>query len=285
MENRTWKSVKSTIMPICIISIICILLICSKILLLEVFGTIGLIFIIIAVGCVLYYDLSPKEQRKQREIDESIKRDRLERINSIRDKKAKLDLEIESYSTKYGKLTRKILYTSNYDGLFVVQCNNLKVFDSYDEEGQKQDFISYDEFDYWFLRPFLVYEETSIIIIDQDILRFEEILNYSVTDNSKTIYSEQVAKTTTDTGSLIGRTVIGSLALGSVGATIGGATADRITTISPQESHQEHDYTINITVNNLACPMVTVKLGNDTNNVVNQMVSILSIIIKRNSRN
>ena len=148
MENRTWKSVKSTIMPICIISIICILLICSKILLLEVFGTIGLIFIIIAVGCVLYYDLSPKEQRKQREIDESIKRDRLERINSIRDKKAKLDLEIESYSTKYGKLTRKILYTSNYDGLFVVQCNNLKVFDSYDEEGQKQDFISYDEFDY-----------------------------------------------------------------------------------------------------------------------------------------
>jgi len=130
-----------------------------------------------------------------------------------------------------------------------------------------------------------VFESSSIIIIDDKPVKFENIVSYEVNDNSKILRSSQdLAYTETNTGSLIGRTIVGGLIGGGAGAIIGGLTASKKTTFYHSPEIIDHKYSINIIVNDISNPIISIDLGSDPKNVLEEIVDILSIIIKRNNR-
>ncbi len=140
---------------------------------------------------------------------------------------------------------------------------------------------------YKYLSKYVIYvfESSSIIIIDDKPVKFENIVSYEVNDNTKILRSSQdLAYTETNTGSLIGRTIVGGLIGGGVGAIIGGVTASKKTTVYHSPEIIDHNYSIKIKLNEISNPIITIDLGSDPKNVLEEIVDILSIIIKRNNR-
>ena len=84
-------------------------------------------------------------------------------------------------------------------------------------------------------------------------------------------------------GSVVGRAIVGDVIAGPVGGIIGGATAKKQIDIGEQESRTEHNYSIYVTVNDLSRPVVRISIGRDEN-ILNEIYSLLNIIINRNHR-
>lgn len=128
-----------------------------------------------------------------------------------------------------------------------------------------------------------VNESEQKIMLCEKIYDFAEIISFNVTDNSKVIYSPTTSATSTNTGSVIGRAVVGGLLTGGVGAIVGGATAKKTTTTSGGESHTEHKFFINVTVDSISDPIIRLYIGNSAYNA-NEISSLLSVIINRNNQ-
>lgn len=135
----------------------------------------------------------------------------------------------------------------------------------------------------------MVDENTSQIILNEHIYNFKDIINYTISDNSTVIQKhsggEITSTSSTDTGSMLGRTVVGGVLAGGVGAAIGGSTAKRETTSSvtptTTTSSTIHDYLIAVTVNSVSNPIERLELGDDERNT-NEICALLSVIISRN---
>ena len=86
----------------------------------------------------------------------------------------------------------------------------------------------------------------------------------------------------TDNGNMLGRAVVGGLIAGGAGAIIGGSTADKNTTsISVIEQENDvtwHDYTVWITVKDLAKPMIQIRIGKNAT-LMNEIVALVNAII------
>ena len=128
-----------------------------------------------------------------------------------------------------------------------------------------------------------VNESEQKIMLCGKVYNFTEIISFDVTDNSKVIYSPATSSTSTNTGSVIGRAVVGGLLTGGVGAIIGGTTAKRTTTTSGSESHIEHKFFINITIDSISDPIIRLYIGNNVYKA-NEISSLLSVIINRNNQ-
>ena len=128
----------------------------------------------------------------------------------------------------------------------------------------------------------LVSEEKSLIMINDHTYNFKDIINYSLSDNSIEIFSPTTSKTTTNTGSMVGRAIVGGVLTGGAGAIIGGATASKTTTTSGGTSRTKHSYTLIITINCLSHPTERIDLGKN-GTYANEICSILSIILNRNN--
>lgn len=128
----------------------------------------------------------------------------------------------------------------------------------------------------------VINDNTKKIFINSNEYGFNDILGYSVQDNSVTIYSESTTTVKTNTGSMIGRAAIGGVLLGGTGAIIGGTTAKRDIHHSSNESTIIHDYSVVITVNNINSPNEIVKVGQN-NGVLNRITSTLTVILHNNS--
>lgn len=128
-----------------------------------------------------------------------------------------------------------------------------------------------------------VNESKQKIMLCEKVYNFNEIISFNVTDNSKVIYSPTTSSTSTNTGSVIGRAVVGGLLTGGVGAIIGGATAKKTTTTSGGESHTEHKFFINVTVDSISDPIIRLYIGNSAY-TANEICSLLSVIINRNNQ-
>lgn len=113
----------------------------------------------------------------------------------------------------------------------------------------------------------LVFDNQSIIIINGIIYKYNEILDFDI--NNQMSY-----KTSTSTGSMLGRAVVGGVLTGGVGAVIGGATAKKETKGTIEE------YKVNISVRRMSAPLVTVTTK-DTS-VVNTLSAVLKNIIDSN---
>lgn len=127
----------------------------------------------------------------------------------------------------------------------------------------------------------VINDKTKKIFINSKEYGFNDILGYSVQDNSVTIHSGSTSTAKTDTGSMIGRAAVGGILLGGAGAVIGGATAKRDIYNSGSSSSVLHDYSVIITVNNITHPNEIVKLGND-GETLNKITSTLTVILHNN---
>lgn len=134
---------------------------------------------------------------------------------------------------------------------------------------------------------FYVFEQSKIIILNEDLIPFQKIISYSLVDNKKTIKEnvEYESTTTTSTGSMIGRAVVGGILSGGVGAAIGAATAKKNTVTTPLNEYDttiiRHDFKIYINVNDLSCPTLMVHIGDNTDKAY-KIANILNVIIERN---
>lgn len=111
---------------------------------------------------------------------------------------------------------------------------------------------------------------------------FDKIVNCSISDNNHIKKAEVVYKTSTSTGSMIGRAVVGGILTGGVGAVVGGATASKNTVAVPQgEDELVHDYTVILNVDDLSAPVIHIPCKTNTA-MAEEIYAIFSVIIKRN---
>lgn len=135
---------------------------------------------------------------------------------------------------------------------------------------------------YYFAEEYIfTCEDSSHVIIKEKAYSFSDILAYELTDNSRVIYSSTKSQTKTSTGSMLGRAVVGGVLLGGVGAIIGGATAKTETITEPQISEVHHDYSINLILNNISTPRLTIEIGVD-GTIAQDAIALFSVIVERN---
>ena len=132
----------------------------------------------------------------------------------------------------------------------------------------------------------LIFSEKSVIRIYNKAYKFSDILGYTVTDNKSTIIEggNSSSITTTSTGSLVGRAVVGGVLLGGVGAIAGATSAKKnIETISGNQIVSEtHNYTIHINVNDLSSPIVSINTKSSEERT-QEIIGVLNILINKNN--
>lgn len=133
---------------------------------------------------------------------------------------------------------------------------------------------------YSFEKYVLFSEESSLIMINEHIYSFTDILNFSLSDNSIEVFSSTLSTTKTKTGSMVGRAIVGGILTGGIGAIIGGVTASKKTETSGGTSHTKHNYTLIVTINNIANPIERIYLE-DNERYVNELCSLFSIVLNR----
>jgi len=132
----------------------------------------------------------------------------------------------------------------------------------------------------WKNSNIVVFEQSSTIIICKKPYKFDDILNFEVYNDSQVVYSGTTATTSTKTGSMLGRAVVGGLLLGGAGAIIGGTTGKKETITEGQTATTKHNYDVVLTLNSLSEPTLKVNFA-DNQNGVQEFASILSIILQR----
>lgn len=131
-------------------------------------------------------------------------------------------------------------------------------------------------------KKFIIIDESKEnIMINEKLLKFHDIIDYSISDNSQVIHSSTVSRTSSNTGSMLGRTIVGGVVGGGVGAIIGGSTANKTTITEGGISNTRHNYKISITINDIANPTQTIELGNNEK-YLREIESLLRIIVNRN---
>lgn len=134
-----------------------------------------------------------------------------------------------------------------------------------------------------------VYSARNAITILGKTYDFKAILSCTSTDD----YSVKRGKakidtsgdTSTDTIGAVGRAVVGGLIAGEAGAIIGGATAGSSTsmtgTIKYGDDRILHNYTVWVTVRDIATPTIEIHTGADAR-LTNEIVALMNVIIEGN---
>ena len=151
-------------------------------------------------------------------------------IISNKNTKAKIAKEEESYKSQYGNITKKI---EDFNP------STMKVQNIY------------------------IFENSRIIMINGVAYSFNDILDFSINDG-------QSYKVSTSTGSVLGRGLIGGMALGGVGAVIGASTAK-------ETIDKSKEIKIHITTKKLSNPMIEYHSVQESK--VYELISVLKIII------
>lgn len=132
---------------------------------------------------------------------------------------------------------------------------------------------------------FLVYEQSSVIVIKSKEYKFSDILGYSLVDDatSETIMTS-AGTVKTSTGSMLGRAVVGGVLIGGLGAVTGAVTAkNNISNNATSQTATTHNYTLYINVNSLQEPTISLKIGDDTLKA-QKIAGVLNIIVERNKQ-
>lgn len=130
----------------------------------------------------------------------------------------------------------------------------------------------------------IVSEEKELIRICEKDLSFSDILNFKITDDSKDIYTPAQYETQTNTGSMIGRAVVGGILTGGVGVVIGGATAKKSTVQTKGGVHRTtHDYRIQVYVNKLDESLLEIRLYSNAK-ATEEIAGVLTYILNKNEQ-
>lgn len=112
-------------------------------------------------------------------------------------------------------------------------------------------------------------------------------INSFVIDDESTIQKGQItAVTSTDTGSMAGRSIAGALLGGEAGAIIGGATAKKQTILKQENDKIIHDYALVVNICDINNPMLLIKIGRNKNKAmeINALMQVI-MSMKKNHLN
>jgi cytochrome c-type biogenesis protein CcmE len=130
-----------------------------------------------------------------------------------------------------------------------------------------------------------VFEFGSKVIVQKEIYDFENFISVSLRNNEKIIPRNDVStsKTTTSTGNMVGRAIVGGVLLGGVGALAGAATAKKTTTTVTvtQPEEVKNDYEIYIGLSNSKSNILFLKLGTQEDRAL-EIESVFTSIIEHN---
>lgn len=230
-------------------------------------------------------------------------------VNRIKEDYAQYELNINDLISKYGEITKCIIYKhakedqfNNYESMYKYQFNwwapdnyfcgryGGYYYEISDEEREYIISHFYVTFDYYeksvrrLCFSVIVFESSSTILIKNIPYKFDDILSFSISDNSSIIYSGRDAISTSKTGNILGRAIVGGVIGGVAGAVVGGSTVKKDINIPGQTSRTSHNYTISITTHNLSNPIIEIHVGVETK-IMQEISSILSIICERNKHN
>lgn len=110
---------------------------------------------------------------------------------------------------------------------------------------------------------------------------FSDIIDFTFVDNSYIRKIGGSTVTTTDSGSMLGRAIVGGLLFGGVGAMVGGMTASQKTEVTEGTELKVESYAIQITVNDFEKPLIYLTFSNNFS-VATLVASYLRVIIHRN---
>lgn len=126
----------------------------------------------------------------------------------------------------------------------------------------------------------LVYGGAKKVFLHGKTLSFKDILGCRLTDNTTTVKGKMTATTESDTGSALGRAIVGRMIGGSTGAIIGGLTAPKTTKFHKDDDLIIHDYTVVININSISTPIIQIRTGNDLL-LANEIIALMNLIISR----
>lgn len=204
---------------------------------------------------------------------------------------------IDIKSTKEMEIQKRMVINQQEKALKVKEEEEVRLVQS---ENQKQFYI--DTFGYLskeikllfnspknktedIINKILIFESSKKIIIQEKEFWFPDILSFELKDDEQMLYqsSYSTSKSSTSTGSMIGRAVVGGVLLGGVGALVGGATAKKniTTTSTSYQPIVNHNFRVDIVVNSISDPQIIVNLGKN-NIAADELVAVLSVILERN---
>lgn len=136
---------------------------------------------------------------------------------------------------------------------------------------------------------FYVSLSTKQIYYKERVIAFDKIINCDYSDNAITTSTQKgTASSTikTNTGSTIGRALVGGVIAGSTGAVIGGASAKKnaeTKIINKTISTTKHDFTIRIHIADILNPLLEIKCR-ENEDATQKIVSTILAIIEQNKQ-
>lgn len=135
------------------------------------------------------------------------------------------------------------------------------------------------------------YSATHSVIILGRRYAFGDILGCSVSDDHSVRKGAATVdlsgETDSKTGSVVGRAIVGGVLAGPAGAVVGGATASKEVEMSGTVSFGDdtvlHDYTVRVTVRDIARPSVSIHIGADAAKAA-EVAALFEVIIDGNRR-
>lgn len=103
-------------------------------------------------------------------------------------------------------------------------------------------------------------------------------INSFVIDDESVIQKGQItAVTSTNTGSMAGRSIAGALLGGEAGAIIGGATAKKETVFKQENDEIIHNYALVVNIRDINNPMLLIKIGRNKNKAmeINALMQVI----------
>lgn len=136
--------------------------------------------------------------------------------------------------------------------------------------------------DHFYHRFIFFGDSNKLVYISPDkhiIIPYSQITGYNISDQSFVTGGSVSATTTTNTGSLLGRTAVGAVVGGATGAIIGGATASKTTVFENSEETVNPRFTVLISTNTVSNPIIEIKFE-EHKDTLQQFVAILDIILR-----
>lgn len=105
----------------------------------------------------------------------------------------------------------------------------------------------------------------------------DDINSFAIDDESVVLKGQIKAVTSTNTGSLAGRSIAGALLGGEAGAIIGGATAKKQTVLKQENDKIIHDYALVVNIRDINNPMLLIKIGRNKNKAmeINALMQVI----------
>lgn len=125
-----------------------------------------------------------------------------------------------------------------------------------------------------------VYEKAQKVFIQGKEYSFKDIISCTLSDSPRIAKGKMTAITKSNTGDVIGRSIVGDVIGGSAGAIIGGATAQKHTEIIQEDDRTIHDYTVIINMDSITEPIIRIHTGENVK-TTNEIVGLMNVIISR----